>query len=391
MSDKFVINYNSILSTKNSSFSEYSNNLKSGYDKINALQDKFNYDNYLNYAWKQVVTKFDEIILKRDSIDDWWTNYLENVKTLENQLPDNLNFNIVKVDATKYYVDHSSIIVNIPTLNEYISSHRTGEIIEQVEDSSSSSAPVTYTIQKGDNLSKIARKYGLTWQELYNANRDVVGSNPNLIYPGQVLTIPGVSGGSVVSSGNSYSGSYNNRGSSSSSSNNNNNNNNNDSHPDFLNYQYDYSLGVYVNNDTGQPATMQDIQSYMSSGGFYNNNNNNNNSQPLYTNYHIDPEQGLFINNDTGQPATFQELSDMINEGKKNDSTNYGININSNPNNYVNNSNNTWKDIKSQTNKRIQDIQKNLPVNSATKNNKQTITYIPGSITNAINNNKNKK
>ena len=48
----------------------------------------------------------------------------------------------------------------------------------------------TYTVVKGDNLSKIASKYGTTWQKLYEANKSVIGSNPNLIYPGQVLTIP---------------------------------------------------------------------------------------------------------------------------------------------------------------------------------------------------------
>ena len=207
MSNKFIINYNSILSIKNNNFQTYSSSLKEGYDKINSLQDKFNYDNYLNYAWKQVVTKFDEIISKRDSIDDWWTNYLENIKVLENQLPDNLNFNIVKVETTKYFIDHSSIIVNTPLLNDYISSHRTGEIVEQVEDTSSSS-PITYVVQKGDNLSKIARMYGLTWQDIYNANRGVIGSNPNLIYPGQSFVIPGSSGGSSYSgySGGSGSG-----------------------------------------------------------------------------------------------------------------------------------------------------------------------------------------
>ena len=49
----------------------------------------------------------------------------------------------------------------------------------------------TYTVQRGDNLSKIAKQYGTTWQDLYNTNKSVVGSNPNLIYAGQVLTIPG--------------------------------------------------------------------------------------------------------------------------------------------------------------------------------------------------------
>lgn len=48
----------------------------------------------------------------------------------------------------------------------------------------------TYTVVRGDNLTKIARKYGTTWQKIYEANKSLIGKNPNLIYPGQVLTIP---------------------------------------------------------------------------------------------------------------------------------------------------------------------------------------------------------
>ena len=52
----------------------------------------------------------------------------------------------------------------------------------------------TYTVRPGDSLSKIAQKLGLkSWQDLYNLNKSVVGSNPNLIYSGQVLKIPGAS------------------------------------------------------------------------------------------------------------------------------------------------------------------------------------------------------
>jgi LysM repeat protein len=51
--------------------------------------------------------------------------------------------------------------------------------------------PTTYTVKKGDTLSSIARAYGTTWPGLYSANRAVIGLNPNLIRPGQVLTIPG--------------------------------------------------------------------------------------------------------------------------------------------------------------------------------------------------------
>lgn len=49
-----------------------------------------------------------------------------------------------------------------------------------------------YTVQKGDSLSSIAAKYkGVSWQQIYNANKSIIGPDPNLIKPGQVLTIPG--------------------------------------------------------------------------------------------------------------------------------------------------------------------------------------------------------
>ena len=48
---------------------------------------------------------------------------------------------------------------------------------------------IIYTVQSGDTLSGIASKYGTTWQKIYNDNKSVIGSNPNLIKPGQVLTI----------------------------------------------------------------------------------------------------------------------------------------------------------------------------------------------------------
>lgn len=51
----------------------------------------------------------------------------------------------------------------------------------------------TYTVKQGDNLSTIAKKYGTTWQKIYNANKSTIGSNANLIYAGTKLTIPGTS------------------------------------------------------------------------------------------------------------------------------------------------------------------------------------------------------
>lgn len=49
----------------------------------------------------------------------------------------------------------------------------------------------TYTVQAGDSLSKIARQLGHgSWNKLYAANKAVIGANPNMILPGQVLTLP---------------------------------------------------------------------------------------------------------------------------------------------------------------------------------------------------------
>jgi nucleoid-associated protein YgaU len=50
----------------------------------------------------------------------------------------------------------------------------------------------TYTVREGDTLSKIARAhYGKAseWPRVYEANRDII-KDPDLIYPGQTLTIP---------------------------------------------------------------------------------------------------------------------------------------------------------------------------------------------------------
>ncbi|MEV4614520.1 LysM peptidoglycan-binding domain-containing M23 family metallopeptidase [Kitasatospora sp. NPDC049258] len=51
----------------------------------------------------------------------------------------------------------------------------------------------TYQVVHGDTLSKIAAAEHVDggWQKLYQDNRQVVGGNPNLIFPGQKLTVGG--------------------------------------------------------------------------------------------------------------------------------------------------------------------------------------------------------
>ena len=47
---------------------------------------------------------------------------------------------------------------------------------------------MTYTVIRGDTLWHIARIHGLTLQELLAVNPQI--TNPNLIFPGQVINIP---------------------------------------------------------------------------------------------------------------------------------------------------------------------------------------------------------
>ena len=70
-----------------------------------------------------------------------------------------------------------------------------------VQGGSSSTAPAatpqpaavtTYTVVKGDSLSKIAKRLwgdASQWPRIHEANRDTI-KNPDLIHPGQVLNIP---------------------------------------------------------------------------------------------------------------------------------------------------------------------------------------------------------
>lgn len=52
----------------------------------------------------------------------------------------------------------------------------------------------TYTVEKGDNLSSISKRfYGKSkfWKQIFEANRDTI-ENPDLIYPGQTIKLPAI-------------------------------------------------------------------------------------------------------------------------------------------------------------------------------------------------------
>lgn len=69
------------------------------------------------------------------------------------------------------------------------SSHPAAPKVTPKADIVPATAGDTHTVVHGEWLSKIARQYGTTWQEIYRLNRDKI-HDPDLIYPGQVLRLP---------------------------------------------------------------------------------------------------------------------------------------------------------------------------------------------------------
>ena len=73
------------------------------------------------------------------------------------------------------------------TYNQIDPDYRSGDVVMNLTTAEGDSEE--YEVQKGDSLSKIASRYGITWKDIYEANRDKI-SNPDLIQPGWKLKIP---------------------------------------------------------------------------------------------------------------------------------------------------------------------------------------------------------
>ena len=68
--------------------------------------------------------------------------------------------------------------------------YRAGDLVLDIKATDTGSTGMQeYTVEKGDSLSKIGQKYGVSWKEIYEANKDQV-KDPDLIHPGWKLKIP---------------------------------------------------------------------------------------------------------------------------------------------------------------------------------------------------------
>jgi LysM repeat protein len=91
-----------------------------------------------------------------------------------------------EIDPTKaLWVKNDTVIINNGGYTWKVTNTNTYQ--ETTKDNTSN---VYYTIKAGDTLSGIANKYDIGWQELYNANKTVIGPNASIIKIGQELLIP---------------------------------------------------------------------------------------------------------------------------------------------------------------------------------------------------------
>lgn len=101
-----------------------------------------------------------------------------------------IRFSITLKEHRKIATSQSSVVAESQVTTQTTSEDTSAKDTAKREDTREK--PKTYTVKRGDCLSSIARKLtgSSDWHALYEQNKGIIGSNPNLIKDGTVLTIP---------------------------------------------------------------------------------------------------------------------------------------------------------------------------------------------------------
>jgi len=139
------------------------------------LTDSCTIENGEGYNWNRTSTTVNETTKYQINDKCIFTGYLyvDSVGSKRGAYRNNLECTI------------SKIVSGAP--KPYLINNTLGWVAE--EDLKSITNIIKYTVKSGDNLTKIAKKYNTTWQKIYNDNKDIIGTNPNLLKIGQILTI----------------------------------------------------------------------------------------------------------------------------------------------------------------------------------------------------------
>ena len=92
--------------------------------------------------------------------------------------------------STEKKADFSDVTAKVDSTAEKAADF--SDVTARVDSTAGIIGEQSYTIEKGDTLSKIAKThYGSAnaWKQIFEANRDVI-DDPDRIFPGQVIKLP---------------------------------------------------------------------------------------------------------------------------------------------------------------------------------------------------------
>ena len=94
--------------------------------------------------------------------------------------------------STEKKADFSGVTANVDSTAPQVEKADFSGVTATVDSTAEIIGERTYTIEKGDTLSKIAKEQlgsANAWKRIFEANRDVL-DDPDRIFPGQVIKLP---------------------------------------------------------------------------------------------------------------------------------------------------------------------------------------------------------
>jgi len=94
--------------------------------------------------------------------------------------------------STDKKADFSGVTASVDTTAQKVEKADFSGVTASVDTTAEKVGGSTYTVQKGDTLSKIAKNElgdANAWKKIFEANSDVL-KDPDKIFPGQTLKIP---------------------------------------------------------------------------------------------------------------------------------------------------------------------------------------------------------